>query len=77
MLFKKRVENVDNTLKSEISDLRIEIKELKARFLAIELENEALRNKVLRKIQTKKEINRDFGQYAPGQKVKFGDENDG
>lgn len=63
----KRVIEIENTLQQRCNSLE-------NRISALELENEAFRNKVLRKIQSprgKKSDEIDYSALVPGQKVSF------
>ena len=54
MFWKKRSENVDLTLKEEIDKLKTRLTKVEAEILDVATAQDVIRNKVLRKIQSKK-----------------------
>ena len=52
---KKEVENVDPTLKEELRSLKARITRLESEILDLMTAQEIIRNKILRKIQSKKD----------------------
>lgn len=70
-LFKQK-EQVNETLSTRITELTQEVIIIKQKLHSIELENDDLRNKVLRKIQKNREDTQDDIQRVlkAGQKVK-------
>lgn len=71
-IFSKK-ESPNETLTKRVSEITIELNEIKAKLRSLDLENEDLRNKVLRKLQEKRKKIEEEQQTEIKQEPKIGE----
>lgn len=69
---KKKDNPTETTEKPPISEVELKLKELDRRIFSLEMDYDLLRNKVLRKIQFKKEEQQHMGGFQAGKPLKQG-----